>query len=108
MIRRAALKKDGGTKTAFCCWIWAKVSPARKPCTNEVLACAARTAWLPFTLGDNGAAPVINRLFSGALFSRRSAMVGGNMSVNKPKPPRITVPVASSGGDQAKPLRGRH
>src|SRR4051812_10868896 len=99
MMRWAALKNDGGT-------IWASVSPLENPCWKEVFACAASAAWFPETAGDKGAVPVTKRLFNGALFSSELAIVAGNMSVNKPNPPRITVLLPAPNGLQAKPMRG--
>src|SRR4029077_5617512 len=106
MIRRAAFVKEGTTNKGFEAWICASVCPAAKPCTNDVLAPAASDAWLPETTGDNGAVPTWNGLFKGELFSRLSAIVAGKASVNKPKPPRITVLGPEPNGLHQKPNPG--
>src|SRR5579883_41415 len=106
MIRWVALVNDGTTNSGLLASISASVCPAAKPCTNDVLACATSAAWLPATAGDRGALPAWNGLFSGELFSRLSAIVAGNASVNRPKPPRITVLVPAPNGLQAKPILG--
>src|SRR5215470_12895258 len=106
MMRWVALVNEGTTNNGLPAWISARVCPASKPCTNDVFACAARADWLPDAVGASGACPTWNGLFSGELFSRLSAMVAGNASVNSPKPPRITVLRADPNGLQAKPILG--
>src|SRR4030095_8721331 len=106
MMRWVAFVNDGTTNSGLLAWISARVCPAAKPCTNDVLACEASAAWFPETPGANGACPTWNGLFNGELFSRLSAIVAGKASVNSPSPPRITVLRADPNGLQAKPILG--
>src|SRR5262249_31579297 len=106
MIRWLVLVNEGTTNSGLLAWISARVCPAEKPCTNDVLACEANAAWFPDAVGARAACPTWNGLFRGELFSRLSAIVAGNASVNSPKPPRITVLRADPNGLQAKPILG--